>query len=135
MRKSSVMRVNKKHLTPAFALLALWGRETERIQKFGKVSSIFICFLLCEGDGAQPRVAADICCSFLLRETQPGASSSPNSNGVLQTPWFPPAGRGCSCPRSRWLGSEVLGAGARGVGEQLFWIPLSACFTDRLFLS
>lgn len=111
MRKGLVMKVSKKlHLTAAFALPALWGRETEHIRKFGKVSSIFVCFLLCEGEGAQPRVAADICCSFLLREMQPGANSSLNPTQVLWNPWCPPSRERMRPPREPMARHRVFWA-------------------------
>lgn len=88
--------------------------------------------MLCEGEGARPGTAADICCSFLLRETQPGANPSPSPAWVLPTPW-PPAGRGCGHHGAQRWG--FWGADAHRVGQQLVWIPLSACCGHHLFLS
>lgn len=119
-------RVNKKlRLTPAAASPALWGRETARTQIFRGVSPIPVLFLLCEGEGAQPGTAADICCSFLSRATQRGANPSPS-------PW-PPAGRGCGHRGARHWG--FWGAGTPRAGQRLFWVPLSARGGRHLCLS
>lgn len=132
-RKSLVRRVNKKlRLTPAAPLPSLWGRETGQTQKFSRLSPMSVCFLPCEGEGAQPRTAADICCLFLLRETQPGANPLPSPAWVLPTP-DPPAGRGCDHHGAQHWGFG--GAGTHRPGQQLFWIPLSACCGHHLFLS
>jgi len=74
-------------------------------------SFFYLCllFLSCEGEGAEPRVAADICCLFLLRETQPGVNLLLNPACVLLTPLVPPSQERMRLPQNCWLGTGFFG--------------------------
>lgn len=92
-----MLRINKK-LSPSLQKSNTSLCFTSILRKGNRTNTknwqsfFYLCFLLCEEEGAQPRVAADICCLFLLKQTQPGANSWLNPAWVPRTRWYPRPG-------------------------------------------